>query len=135
MFGLDQDFIYRILKFGTVGFFCFFIDFGLTYVFKEKLKLNKFTANTIGFLTSAVVNFTLNRMWTFESDSHDIEMQFIKFISIASFALILNSVIIYLLNVKIRFNFYLSKLLAVFFVMFYNYSMNALFTFTDIVAK
>lgn len=135
MFGLDQDFIYRILKFGTVGFFCFFIDFGLTYVFKEKLKFNKFTANTIGFLTSAVVNFTLNRMWTFESDSHDIEMQFIKFISIASFALILNSVIIYLLNVKIRFNFYLSKLLAVFFVMFYNYSMNALFTFTDIVAK
>ncbi len=135
MFGLDQDFIYRILKFGTVGFFCFFIDFGLTYVFKEKLKFNKFTANTIGFLTSAVVNFTLNRMWTFESDSHDIEMQFIKFISIASFALILNSVIIYLLNVKIRFNFYISKLMAVFFVMFYNYSMNALFTFTDIVAK
>ncbi|MFN7240712.1 MAG: GtrA family protein, partial [Chitinophagales bacterium] len=110
MFGLDQDFIYRILKFGTVGFFCFFIDFGLTYVFKEKLKFNKFTANTIGFLTSAVVNFTLNRMWTFESSSHDIEMQFVKFISIASFALILNSVIIYLLNVKIRFNFYISKL-------------------------
>ncbi|MCE2961637.1 MAG: GtrA family protein [Chitinophagales bacterium] len=135
MFGLDQDFIYRILKFGTVGFFCFFIDFGLTYVFKEKLKFNKFTANTIGFLTSAVVNFTLNRMWTFESSSHDIEMQFVKFISIASFALILNSVIIYLLNVKIRFNFYISKLMAVFFVMFYNYSMNALFTFTDIVAK
>jgi putative flippase GtrA len=135
MFGLDQEFIFRILKFGTVGFFCFFIDFGLTYVFKEKLKFNKFAANTIGFLTSAVVNFTLNRMWTFESNSHDIEMQFIKFISIASFALILNSVIIYLLNVKIRFNFYLSKLLAVFFVMFYNYSMNALFTFTDIVAK
>ena len=135
MFGLDQDFIYRILKFGTVGCFCFFIDFGLTYVFKEKLKFNKFTANTIGFLTSAVVNFTLNRMWTFESSSHDIEMQFVKFISIASFALILNSVIIYLLNVKIRFNFYISKLMAVFFVMFYNYSMNALFTFTDIVAK
>jgi len=135
MFGLDQDFIYRILKFGTVGFFCFFIDFGLTYVFKEKLKFNKFTANTIGFLTSAVVNFTLNRMWTFESSSHDIEMQFVKFISIASFALILNSFIIYLLNVKIRFNFYISKLMAVFFVMFYNYSMNALFTFTDIVAK
>jgi putative flippase GtrA len=135
MFGLDQEFIFRILKFGTVGFFCFFIDFGLTYVFKEKLKFNKFAANTIGFLTSAVVNFTLNRMWTFESDSHDIEMQFIKFISIASFALILNSVIIYLLNVKIRFNFYISKLMAVFFVMFYNYSMNVLFTFTDIVAK
>lgn len=131
MFEIDQAFLLRVFKFGTVGLICFFIDFGLTYVFKEKLKFNKFAANTIGFLMSAVINFTLNRIWTFQSSSMDIEMQFMKFISIASFALILNSVIIYLLNVKIRFNFYLSKLIAVFIVMFYNYSMNALFTFTD----
>lgn len=131
MGSLDQAFIFRILKFGTVGLISFVIDFGLTYIFKEKLKFNKFLANTIGFLISAIFNFTLNRMWTFESHAGDIELQFIKFISIASFALILNSIIIYLLNVKIRFNFYLSKLVAVFVVMFYNYSMNALFTFTD----
>lgn len=130
MFGFELEFIYRILKFGTVGLICFFIDFGITYVFKEKLKFNKFGANAIGFLISVVVNFTLNRIWTFHSTTADVEMQFMKFIAIASFALIINSVIIYLLNVKIRFNFYLSKLIAVFIVMFYNYSMNALFTFT-----
>ena len=130
MFGFELEFIYRILKFGTVGLICFFIDFGITYFFKEKLKFNKFTANAIGFLISVIINFTLNRMWTFQSTTADIEMQFLKFISIASFALIINSVIIYLLNVKIRFNFYLSKLAAVFIVMFYNYSMNVLFTFT-----
>lgn len=135
MFGFELEFIYRLLKFGLVGFFCFFIDFGLTYLFKEKLRWNKFSANTIGFLTSAVINFTLNRMWTFQSHALDVEMQFMKFITIASFALILNSIIIYLLNVKIRLNFYLSKLVAVFIVMFYNYSMNALFTFTDEMAK
>jgi|JI9StandDraft_1071089.scaffolds.fasta_scaffold169546_2 putative flippase GtrA len=128
---LDREFIERIAKFGTVGLLCFFIDFGLTYFFKEKLKFNKFTANAIGFLVSVIVNFTLNRIWTFQSNTADIETQFMKFISIASFALVINSVIIYLLNVKIRFNFYLSKLIAVFIVMFYNYSMNALFTFTS----
>jgi putative flippase GtrA len=128
---LDGEFIERIAKFGTVGLLCFFIDFGLTYLFKEKLKFNKFTANSIGFLVSVIVNFTLNRIWTFQSNTADIETQFMKFISIASFALVINSVIIYLLNVKIRFNFYLSKLIAVFIVMFYNYSMNALFTFTS----
>lgn len=131
MFGFELEFIYRILKFGTVGLVCFVIDFGITYLFKEKFKFNKFTANAIGFLISVVLNFTLNRIWTFQSHNADIEMQFMKFISIASFALIINSVIIYLLNVKIRFNFYLSKLIAVFIVMFYNYSMNALFTFTS----
>ena len=128
---VDREFIERIAKFGMVGFLCFFIDFSLTYLFKEKLKFNKFTANAIGFLFSVVINFTLNRIWTFHSNTADIELQFMKFISIASFALIINSVIIYILNVKIRINFYLSKLIAVFIVMFYNYSMNALFTFTS----
>jgi putative flippase GtrA len=131
MLGFETEFIYRILKFGTVGLFCFFIDLAITYLFKEKFRFNKFTANAIGFLVSVVINFTLNRIWTFQSTTADVEMQFMKFITITSFALIINSIIIYLLNVKIRFNFYLSKVIAVFVVMFYNYSMSALFTFTN----
>ena len=128
---IDKNFIERILKFGTVGAISFVIDFSLTYFCKEKLKFNKFVANAIGFIVSVIVNFTLNRLWTFQSTSSEIGVEFVKFIAIASFALLLNTIIIYLLNVKIRLNFYISKAMAVFLVMFYNYSMNALFTFTS----
>lgn len=127
---VDREFIERILKFGIVGAISFVIDFGLTYILKEKLKQNKFIANTTGFAISATFNFIINRYWTFHSLEDDMYIQFVKFISIASFALLLNTIIIYVLNTKIRFNFYISKLIAVFIVMFYNYSMNALFTFT-----
>lgn len=119
----------RLIKFGIVGTLSFIIDFGITFFCKEKLKLNKFIANALGFIVSVIINFSINKIWTFQSTGGDIELQFIKFISITSFALIINSIIIYILNVKIRLNFYLSKLIAVFIVMFYNYSMHALFTF------
>lgn len=126
---LNQAFIFKIIKFGIVGFLGFVIDFGLTYVFKEKLKMNKFVANALGFLISALVNFTVNRIWTFENHNPDLAMQFGKFMAIASVALMLNSLIIYILNGKIRINFYVSKIIAVLFVMFYNFIMNSLFTF------
>lgn len=129
---VDREFIERILKFGTVGMISFIIDFGLTYFLKEKLKQNKFIANSTGFIISATVNFIINRHWTFSSTEHDLLVQFSKFLTIASFGLLLNTVIIYILNTKIRLNFYLSKLIAVFIVMFYNYSMQALFTFNSV---
>lgn len=130
---IDWIFIERLLKFGVVGSISFVIDFSLTYFGKEKLKLNKFVANTIGFVFSVWVNFLLNKFWTFQSMDTNLGLQFAKFVTIASFALIINSIIIYLLNVKIRMNFYFSKLIAVFIVMFFNYSMNTLYTFTAAV--
>lgn len=127
---LDKELLWRICKFGIVGGICFVIDFAVTYFCKETMKFNKFIANAMGFIVSVLVNFTLNRIWTFQSNSADIQLQFLKFIAISGFALLISSIIIYLLNVKIRLNFYLSKLIAIFIVMFYNYSMQALFTFT-----
>jgi putative flippase GtrA len=126
---LNQAFIFKIIKFGIVGCLGFIIDFGLTYLFKEKLKMNKFVANALGFTISAIVNFTVNRIWTFQNHNPDLALQFGKFMAIASVALMLNSLIIYILNGKIRINFYVSKIIAVLFVMFYNFIMNSLFTF------
>jgi putative flippase GtrA len=93
------------------------------------MKMNKFVANAMGFIISAIVNFTVNRMWTFQNHNPDLALQFGKFMAIASVALMLNSLIIYILNGKIRINFYVSKIIAVLFVMFYNFIMNSLFTF------
>lgn len=126
---LDWQFLERILKFGIVGSISFVIDFGTTYFCKERLKVNKFIANAIGFVISVIVNFSLNKYWTFNTTTSNYGVEFIKFIAITSFALIINSILIYLFNSKIKMNFYLSKLIAVFIVMFFNYSMHSIYTF------
>ncbi len=118
------------IKFGIVGFSSFIIDFSITYLLKEKIKINKFLANTTGFLIAATFNFFMNRLWTFKSQELDVTAQFLKFMAIASVGLLINNGIIYLFNDKFRVNFYISKILAVIVVMFYNFSMNLLITFT-----
>lgn len=126
---LNQEILIKFLKFCVVGSISFVVDFGSTWFFKEKIKINKFVANGIGYMIAVVVNYTLNRLWTFNSHDDDIASQFLKFFTIALFALILNTVIVYVLNAKFRINFYISKLIAVFVVMFYNFGMNVYFTF------
>lgn len=126
---VDKSFLIKFLKFATVGTISFVADFSVTYFFKEKLKFNKFIANTLGYITGLIINFVLNRMWTFSSNQMNVTEQFLKFVGIACFALVLNTIIIYIFNVKIRVNFYLSKIIAVLFVMFYNFTMNYLITF------
>lgn len=102
----------------------------MTYLLKERFKINKFIANTTGFLIAATFNFFMNRLWTFKSQDLDVTSQFLKFMAIASVGLLINNGIIYFFNDKFRVNFYISKILAVIVVMFYNFSMNLLITFT-----
>lgn len=54
--------IIKFLKFGAIGFSGVFVDFGVTYAFKELLGVDKFIANAIGFITASSGNYALNRM-------------------------------------------------------------------------
>ena len=64
--------IFKLFKFIIVGFFGLFIDFGLTVICKEKLSLNKYLSNSIGFLLAVSSNYFLNRVWTFGSKNPEI---------------------------------------------------------------
>lgn len=128
---IDSNLIVKFLKFCVVGSISFVIDFGWTWFFKEKIKINKFVANALGYCLAVIVNFSLNRIWTFQSQDDAVAVQFVKFFTIALIALAINTIIIYVLNEKFKFNFYISKFIAVIIVMFYNFGMNAYFTFVQ----
>ena len=57
--------IEQFFKFCVVGGSGVFVDFGITYLCKEWLKLNKYVANSLGFLCASTSNYILNRIWTF----------------------------------------------------------------------
>ena len=54
-------------KFFTVGGLGFGIDMLSTWIFKEKLQLKKFQANTIGFIIGVIFRFFVNKLWTFQN--------------------------------------------------------------------
>ena len=126
---LSEDNIYKFIKFGVVGCSGMVIDFGLTYLFKEIVKIQKYIANTIGFCTAATTNFFLNREWTFHSTDPAITYQFCKFFFISLIGLGINTFVLWLLVSKYNKNFYLSKLFAIGIVLIWNFFINLYFTF------
>ena len=121
---------FKFMKFGLVGFTGLILDFGVTYLVKEKLRWNKYLANSLGFVIANTNNYILNRLWTFHSADPDIGWQFSKFLLVGLAGLLLNNLIVYLLTDKAKLNFYLSKFIAIVVVFVWNFLLNYLYTFT-----
>ena len=98
-------------------------------VVKEKFKWNKYLSNSLGFVLAATNNYIWNRLWTFQSTSAEIPVEYSKFLIIAIIGLGINNLVIYLLHDKLKLNFYLAKLFAIGVVTLWNFIMNYLFTF------
>jgi putative flippase GtrA len=119
----------QFVKFCVVGASGTVIDFGLTYLFKEKVHLNKYISNSIGFISAATSNYILNRIWSFENHNPAIGEQYMLFMSISLLGLLINNGVIYLLTKKLHMNFYVAKVIATGVVTLWNFVMNYLFTF------
>jgi putative flippase GtrA len=119
----------KFLKFGAVGVLGVLVDFGVTWLCREQLRLNQYIANSAGFCCAVVSNYTLNRIWTFESHNPNLTTEFGTYSLFALIGLGLNNFIIYVLNERMQMNFYVAKLIATCVVMFWNFWANMTFTF------
>ena len=126
---IDNALIWKFVKFCVVGFSGMVVDFGITWLCKEKFKWNKYLSNSFGFVLAATNNYIWNRLWTFQSTSAEIPVEYSKFLIIAIIGLGINNLVIYLLHDKFKLNFYLAKLFAIGVVTLWNFIMNYLFTF------
>lgn len=126
---IDSALIFKLVKFCVVGFSGMFVDFGTTWLLKEKARINKYLANSIGFILAASSNYVINRVWTFHSHNQQIATEYFSFISISIIGLGINNLIIFILTEKLKLNFYLSKLFAIGVVTIWNFVMNYLVTF------
>ena len=119
----------RFIKFGIVGMSGMIIDFGTTWICKEKLKINKYIANSTGFVCAMLSNYCLNRYWTFESTDNHVAIQFTKFLLVSLIGLAINNTLLYLFVKNTKLNFYLLKLFVIGIVFIWNYFANLLYTF------
>ncbi len=129
MYLLKTTVFEKIIRFGVVGVSGMCIDFFLTWLCKEKMKWNKYIANTIGFSFAVVNNFYWNYIWTFRGTGSPVPTALGLFVLFSVIGLVLNNILIYLFTDVASINFYLSKLLAIGGVFIWNFSSNYFFNF------
>ena len=125
----EKAFLLRFLRFCVVGASGTAIDFGLTWLCKEKFHIPKFISNAIGFVVAATSNYILNRIWTWGSQNEQVGVEYAKFFVVSLIGLGLNTAILYVMHEKFKFNFYLSKVFATGVVMLWNFFANNYYTF------
>jgi putative flippase GtrA len=121
--------IFTFIKYGFVGFSGLIVDFSITWLCKERLKINKYFANSLGFVFGVTNNYFLNRYFTFNSQNTDVGKQFLTFALIAIIGLMINTSIIYLTQRFTKINFYVAKIMATILVIFWNFGANSTYTF------
>ena len=129
---LEKAFLLKFLRFCIVGVSGTVIDFGLTWLCKEVFKIPKFIANAIGFVVAATNNYILNRIWTWGSTNDQVGVEYTKFFVVSLIGLGINTLILYIFNEKLKWNFYLSKVFATSVVMLWNFFANNFFTFAGV---
>jgi putative flippase GtrA len=120
--------IFKFLKFVIVGFSGLIVDFSITILLKEKLKIHRYISNSAGFTIAASSNYLFNRLWTFESNNPKILSEYSTFIIISLIGLIINNLFLYVFEKRLRF--YFAKFFAIMVTSLWNFSANYLLNFT-----
>ena len=121
--------LFKLCKFIIVGFSGLFVDFGLTYLCKEKLFFNKYISNSIGFTFAATSNYFLNRIWTFKSENPEIMLEFSSFFFVCLIGLLINNSILWIFHERLKVQFYFAKFGAIVVTTLWNFFANYYFTF------
>lgn len=124
-----EEFIFKLIKFCIIGFTGLLVDFGLTILSKEVLKIPKYISNGIGFTIATTTNYFLNRVWTFKSTNPDLFVEYTHFLFISLTGLFINSLILWILVSKFKQKFYVAKFIAIVITTFWNFFANYLYTF------
>ena len=120
--------ISQIIKFGFVGFLCFFIDYGIMVFLTEALKINYLISSGCSFSVSVIVNYILSIKFVFDADRDANKVkQFLVFLFFSIGGLIINQIVMWVAVDLLRIFYMISKIGATAIVMVYNFITRKLF--------
>lgn len=91
---MEKPLIQQIMKFGVVGFLCFFIEYGLLIFMQELTSISLAWATGIAFTVSVIVNYILSILFVFETDKEANKIkEFVVFILLSIGGLIINELV------------------------------------------
>ncbi|WP_099466989.1 GtrA family protein [Konateibacter massiliensis] len=120
--------IEQIMKFGVVGFLCFFIDYFVLFAVTEFLGINYLISSAIAFSVSVIVNYILSITFVFSTkkDANKVK-EFIVFVVLSLIGLGINQIIMWFTVEKVGIYYMLAKIVATAIVMVYNFITRKIF--------
>lgn len=121
--------INQILKFGVVGGIAFLIDYSLLYILTEFIKIHYLISSVISFTVSVIFNYIASIKWVFDVDKNKNSKtkEFIVFIILSIIGLLINQLVMWIMSDKFYIYYMISKLVATFIVMCWNFITRKLF--------
>ena len=124
--------IQQILKFGVVGFLCFFIDYGIMVALTELCGIPSVISSGISFSVSVIVNYNLSITMVFDADKDANKVkQFVVFLILSIIGLGINQLIMWggtsWLDQYMERSYMLVKIVATAVVMVYNFITRKIF--------
>ena len=116
------------MKFGVVGFLCFFIDYGLMILFTEAFHINYLVSAALSFSISTIVNYSLSMRYVFKSkkDANKIN-EFIMFVVLSVIRLGVNEAVMWIAVEGLGIHYMISKIGATAVVMVFNFVTRKIF--------
>lgn len=123
-----QKLIGQIMKFGIVGFLCFFIDYGLMVFFTEVFHFNYLVSAMLSYVISTVVNYYLSMRYVFQSkDDVSKVREFCIFVILSTIGLGVNEIVMWLAVDCVGIFYMIAKIGATAVVMVYNFVSRKIF--------
>ena len=121
----------QFIKFCIVGGISALINFIFLYLLTEVAGWWYVYSAAVGFLLSAIFNFTSNKLWTFRNKTagRTILTQLYKFTAVIVVGLIINTFIIYAITEWIMLDYRISWIFSTGVVTFWNFTFNRGWTF------
>lgn len=120
--------IEQIIKFGFVGFLCFFIDYGIMVFLTEIVGIAYLISSAISFTVSVTVNYILSVTMVFETDKDKNKIkEFVVFVFLSIIGLGINQLCMWFTVEILGIHYMISKIGATAVVMVYNFISRKIF--------
>ena len=120
--------ILQMVKFGAVGFLCFFIDYGIMLLLTELAGVNYLISCCISFSVSVIVNYLLSMHFVFAAKANmKKRTQFVIFVILSVIGLGLNQLFMWLFVDLVHIPYQIAKLAVTASVMLFNFVTRKVF--------
>ena len=119
--------IAQIIKFGLVGFLCFFIDYGIMVFLTEVAGVYYLLSSGISFTVSVIVNYILSLTYVFETEKGNRVKEFVIFVVLSVIGLGVNEAAMWIAVDGLGIHYMISKIGATAVVMVFNFVTRKIF--------
>lgn len=119
----------QLLRFTGIGGFCTVVQYIIMWLLTEILSVPPVTSSTVGYIISAILNFQLNKKYTFRSNKNNSEA-IPRFIMVVLIGVFINGLSLELLIRALNTHYLIAQIGATLITLIWNFFANRIWTFS-----